>query len=136
MTTLVDSNVLLDLMTNDPVWADWSLAQLDAAALRGPVLITDIVYAELSVRFSRIEQLDAMLEEASVDLERTPRAALFLAAKAYQRYRAHGGTRTGVLPDLFIGAHAAVLARPLLTRDQRRFANYFPTVRLITPTST
>jgi predicted nucleic acid-binding protein len=131
--TLVDTNVLLDLVTDDPVWADWSIQQLDAAAIRGLLTINGIVYAELSVRFERIEDLDTALEEAGITLEEIPRAALFLAGKAFQRYRSAGGTRSGVLPDFFIGAHAAVAGLPLLTRDVQRYRTYFPSLSLISP---
>jgi predicted nucleic acid-binding protein len=99
--TLIDTNVLLDLATDDPVWADWSVRQLDAAAVKGPLVINDVVYAELSVGFERIEELDDLLDEAGVTLEEIPREALFLAGKAFRRYRAAGGTRMGVLPDFF-----------------------------------
>jgi predicted nucleic acid-binding protein len=131
--TLVDTNVLLDLVTDDSDWADWSVRQLDAAALRGELVIDDVVYAELSVRFATIEALDAVLDEARLSIATMPRAALFLAGKVFQRYRAAGGTRTGVLPDFFIGAHAAVAGLPLLTRDARRYRTYFPSIDLITP---
>ncbi len=131
--TLVDTNVLLDVFTDDPVWADWSIRQLDAAAIRGPLAVNDVVYAELSVRFAAIEALDDLLREASVGLAATPRAALFLASKAFARYRESGGARTGVLPDFFIGAHAAVAGLPLLTRDARRYRTYFPRVELMAP---
>jgi predicted nucleic acid-binding protein len=131
--TLVDTNVLLDVLTADPQWADWSIRQLDAASLQGPVVINDIVYAELSVRFATIEAVDAMLAEADIEMAAIPRAALFLAAKAFQRYRAAGGARTGVLPDFFIGAHAAVARLPLLTHDARRYRTYFPSVQLTAP---
>jgi predicted nucleic acid-binding protein len=131
--TLVDTNVLLDLVTNDPKWSEWSLARLEEAALAGPLVINDIVYAETSIRYARIEDLDAMLEKANIDVVRTPRSALFLAGKAFQRYRAAGGTRTGVLPDFFIGAHAAVAGWPLLTRDAGRYRGYFPKIALIAP---
>lgn len=131
--TLVDTNVLLDVATDDPVWAEWSIQQLDAAALRGKLLINDIVYAKLSVRFARIEDLEDMVAEAELVVALMPRPALFLAAKVFQRYRAAGGTRTGVLPDFFIGAHAAVARLPLLTRDVSRFQTYYPAVRLIAP---
>lgn len=133
--TLVDTNVLLDLLTDDPVWAEWSIRQLDAASLQGPLAISDVVHAELSVRFDRIEELDAVLDEAGVSLAPMMRPALFLAGKVFQRYRAAGGTRTGVLPDFFIGAHAAVAGWPLLTRDIQRYRTYFPGLRLIAPES-
>lgn len=131
--TLVDTNVLLDLVTNDRDWADWSLARLEDAALEGPLLINDIVYAETSIRFDRIEDLDATLAAARIKLAPAPRPALFLAGKTFRRYRAAGGTRTGVLPDFFIGAHAAIEGWPLLTRDTNRYRTYFPQVTLIAP---
>ena len=131
--TLVDSNVLLDVVTDGEVWADWSQAQLERAALRGPLIINDVVYAEISTRFTSAEAVDSMLLDLSVDVAPMPRSALFLAGKAYLQYRANGGTRTGVLTDFCIGAHAAVEALPLLTRDARRYRHYFPTVALIAP---
>src|SRR5690349_3213609 len=111
--TLIDTNVLLDLVTDDPTWADWSLRQLEAAANRGPLTINAVIYAELSIRFARAEELEAMLANAGVSMEAIPRPALFMAGKAFQRYRAAGGSRSGVLPDFFIGAHAAVGNIPL-----------------------
>ncbi|CAA7626844.1 type II toxin-antitoxin system VapC family toxin [Magnetospirillum sp. UT-4] len=131
--TLIDTNVLLDLVTDDPVWAEWSIRQLEAASVKGPLSINDVVYAELSVRFERIEALDDVLDEAGITLAQMPRAALFLAGKAFQRYRAAGGGRNGVLPDFFIGAHAAVVGLPLLTRDVQRYRTYFPSLSLIAP---
>ena len=130
---LVDTNVLLDLVTDDPDWAEWSLARLEEAALAGPILINDIVYAETSIRYDRIEDLDAMLSRAMIEIAPTPRSALFLAGKAFRRYRAAGGPRNGVLPDFFIGAHAAVQNWPLLTRDASRYRRYFPKLTLIAP---
>jgi hypothetical protein len=131
--TLVDTNVLLDLVTDDPDWAEWSIATLEAAALEGPLCINDVVYAELSVCYERIEALEAMLEDSAIEIVPPPRAALFLAGKVFTQYRRSGGTRTGVLPDFFIGAHAAVRGIPLLTRDDRRYRSYFPTLELIAP---
>src|SRR5262249_23235935 len=96
--TLIDTNVLLDLATNDPIWADWSVRALDSASIRGPLLINDVIYAELSVRFAAIEMLDAFVEEAGLEQSPTPRAALFLAGKAFRIYRSRGGARSGVLP--------------------------------------
>ncbi|PSH61423.1 DNA-binding protein [Phyllobacterium brassicacearum] len=130
---LVDTNVLLDLVTDDPNWADWSVAQLEAASLRGPLLINDVVYAELAVRYSRIEELEAFVGEAGLEFVPIPRAALFLAGKVYTQYRKSGGSRTGVLPDFFIGAQAAVSQLTLLTRDVGRYRTYFPSLTLITP---
>lgn len=131
--TFVDTNVLLDVATDDPEWADWSLRQLDAAALRGPVLINGVVYSEFSVGYARIEEVEAALAAVAIDIAEIPRAALFLAGKAFQRYRAQGGKRASVLPDFFIGAHAAVAGVPLLTRDVQRYRAYFPGVELIAP---
>lgn len=131
--TLVDTNVLLDLATNDAKWANWSLRQLDAAAIRGPVLINAVVYAEFSVGYIRIEDVGAILVGVGFQLAEIRRPALFLAAKAFQRYRAKGGTRSGVEPDFFIGAHTAVAELPLLTRDPWRFRTYFPGLTLTAP---
>ncbi|KKB76555.1 DNA-binding protein [Devosia soli] len=133
--TLVDSNVLLDLVAADPQWADWSIASLEAARLRGPLFITDVVYAELGVRNQRIELLDEFVAKAGLELVGLPRPALFLAGKAFAEYRMKGGTRTGVLPDFLIGAHAAMTKLPLLTRNERRYRTYFPTIELILPVS-
>ena len=131
--TLVDANVLLDVVTDDPQWADWSIAQLEAASLRGSLLINDVVYAETSIRYQRIEDVDALLTDTGIEVAPMPRAALFLAGKAYSLYRRSGGTRSGVLPDFFIGAHAAVSELPLLTRDVSRYRTYFPSLALIAP---
>ena len=131
--TLVDSNVLLDVATDGQVWADWSQAQLEQAAAVGPLVINDVIYAELSARYPSVDVVDSILRDAGVDLAPMPRSALFLAGKAYLRYRAAGGVRTGVLSDFFIGAHAQVERLPLLTRDVRRYRSYFPKVELIAP---
>jgi predicted nucleic acid-binding protein len=131
--TLVDSNVLIDVMTDDREWATWSEQQLELAASVGAILINDVIYAEISARFVSSDALDAHLFGYRIDLRPTPRAALFLAGKAYLKYRRAGGLRTGVLPDFFIGAHAAVANIPLLTRDARRYQHYFPTIDLIAP---
>jgi predicted nucleic acid-binding protein len=134
--TLVDTNVLLDVATNDARWTDWSLHQLDAAAIRGRVLINAVIYAELSIGYARIEEADRVLVGVGLHFSEIPRPALFLAGKAFQSYRARGGSRTGVLPDFFIGAHAAVAQIPLLTRDPRRYRTYFPSIALIAPDQT
>lgn len=130
---LIDTNVLLDLITDDPKFAEWSIAQLEAASLTGPLLINDVIYAELSVRYETKEKLDEFIDGIGLKLEPVPLAALFLAGKVFQKYRQSGGTRTGVLPDFFIGAHAAVLELQLLTRDVGRYRTYYPTLKLITP---
>ena len=131
--TLVDSNVLLDVVTDGEAWADWSQGQLEQAASVGPLIINDVVYAEISTRYSAVEDVDAMLRDLDIDVVTIPRSALFLAGKAYRRYRASGGARSGVLPDFLIGAHAAVAGWPLLTRDAGRYRSYFPKVTLIAP---
>lgn len=130
---LVDTNVLLDVVTNHPQWAEWSQHQLEAAALKDRLAVNAVIYAELSVGFRRIEEVEAVLAKTQIVIEEIPREALFLAGKAFQRYKARGGTRTGVLPDFFIGAHAAILGIPLLTRDARRYADYFPRLQLLAP---
>jgi predicted nucleic acid-binding protein len=133
---LVDSNVVFDVVTNDERWAGWSQSQLEQAAAADPLAINDIIYAEISTRYVTIEAVDALFQDLEVEVAKIPRSALFLAGKAYLRYRATGGVRTGVLSDFFIGAHAAVARWPLLTRDARRYRTYFPTVELITPAET
>lgn len=132
---LVDTCVLLDVVTDDPVWSDWSLRQLDAAALGGKLVVNAVIYAELSVGIDRIEAVDAMLGDAGIEMIEMPRGALFLAGKVFKRYRAAGGSRSAVLPDFFIGSHAAVAGWPLLTRDVRRYRTYFPSLTLIAPTA-
>lgn len=130
---LVDSNVLLDVLLDDPEWASWSQSQLDLWARRGPLLVNPMVYAELAAGFDSVRALDDTLDEAGLDFEEIPRDALFLAAKAHVLYRRRGGRRKGVLADFFVGAHAAVRRLPLLTRDVRRYRSYFPTVTLVGP---
>lgn len=133
--TLVDSNVILDLLTNDPVWASWSFEQLARQADRGPLLINHIIYAEVSVRFSSFEELDETLRSDQFLRSSLPWSAAFLAGKCFQDYRRRGGSKRSPLPDFFIGAHAAVMKLRLLTRDARRYRTYFPTVQLIAPDS-
>jgi predicted nucleic acid-binding protein len=131
--TLVDSNVLIDIWTDDPQWYDWSLIPLNEAERSGPLLINDVIYAESSVGFLDREDLDAALLKARVAVASMPRLALFHAGKAFTEYRRRGGVRTGVLPDFFIGAHAMVEHLPVLTRDVRRYRHYFPSEELIAP---
>jgi predicted nucleic acid-binding protein len=130
---LVDTNVLIDVLEDEPEWADWSIAQLRAQAKVHPLAINPIIYAELSLAFSTVEALDDTIGNLGLDMLELPRPALFLAGKAFIRYRRQGGKKNNVLADFFIGAHAAVLGCPLLTRDARRYKDYFPGVRLITP---
>jgi len=131
--TLVDTNVLLDVLTEDPVWLDWSSGALLDAAESGPLWINPVIYAEVSVRFTRIEDLEDALPPEDYRRSQLPWEAAFLAGKAFLRYRRVGGLGRSTLPDFFIGAHAAVADVMLLTRDAGRFRTYFPTVRLITP---
>ena len=131
--TLVDTNILFDLATHDSEWAVWSLKAIQDVAVDGPIYINAIIYAELSARYEQPGHVDEFAEIAGVQLLDIPRKAAFLAAKAFGRYREAGGTRTGVLSDFFIGAHAAALDIPILTRDVRRYRTYFPDVRLIAP---
>lgn len=131
--TLIDSSVLLDVSTQDPVWFDWSASALAAAVRAGPVMVNPIIYAEVSVGFDRIEDLEDALPAEIFRREPLPFAAGFLAGKAYRDYRRRGGARTSPLPDFFIGAHAAIGALDLLTRDAGRYRSYFPTVRVISP---
>lgn len=130
---LIDTNVISDIVSNDPHWYDWSVARIEEASILGKLMIIDVVYAELAARYSRIEDLNQMIDGMDLVIAPMSRESLFLAAKAFQRYRTSGGTRTGVLPDFFIGAYAAVARVPLLTRDAKRYATYFPKVELIAP---
>ncbi len=131
--TFIDTNVLLDVLTADPDWREWSAAALSDAAERGPLVINSIVYAELSVGYARIEDLDAALPADHFVRADLPWDAAFLAAKAFARYRSRGGARRSPLPDFFIGAHAAVEGLALLTRDARRYRTYFPRLEIIAP---
>lgn len=130
---LVDTNVLIDVLEDDPVWADWSIEQLRAQSIAHDLVINPIIYAELSQTFSTFEALDEVVEKLGLVLQEIPRPALFLAGKAFVRYRKLGGGKSNVLADFFIGAHAAVKRLPLLTRDAKRYRNYFPSVELVVP---
>ena len=130
---LVDTNVLVDVLENDPDWRPWSLQQLRAQSRVHRLVINPVIYAELSLAFTSFEALDQAVKGLQLALEETPRSALFLAGKAFVRYRREGGAKTNVLADFFIGAHAAVSGYPLLTRDPRRYRTYFPGVTLIAP---
>jgi hypothetical protein len=131
--TLVDSNVLLDVITEDPKWLNWSIEALDRRAAVGPLYVNDVVYAELAVKNDSEAGLDESLRILRVALSPIPKSALFLAGKIFGRYRSAGGIRTSNLPDFFIGAHALVAGLPILTRDVGRFRTYFPEVELIAP---
>jgi predicted nucleic acid-binding protein len=131
-SVLVDSNVLLDILIPDPRWEDWSSAALAEAAESSILVIDPIIFAEVSVGFDRIEELDTALPEALLR-EALPWDAAFLAGKAYPGYRRRGGTKQLPLPDFFIGAHASVRGYALLTRDARRYRTYFPRLPVIAP---
>jgi predicted nucleic acid-binding protein len=130
---LVDTNVLVDVLEDDPEWADWSIGQLRAQSKIHRLAINPIIYAELSMTFSTVEALDSTLDELGLTMIEVPRPALFLAGKAFVRYRRQGGVKSNVLGDFFIGAHAAVSGYPILTRDTRRYASYFSGVTLVAP---
>lgn len=130
---LVDTNILVDVLQDDPQWADWSIGQLRAQASVHQLVINPVIYAEMSLSFSTLEALDSVVKTLLLELREIPRPALFLAAKAYAQYRKRGGSRLSVLPDFFIGAHAAVEGWPLLTRDARRFRTYFPSLEVLAP---
>lgn len=131
--TLVDSNVLLDIITEDELWLEWSSPALAGAADDGPLFINPIIYAEVSVGFTRIEDVEEALPPSDYGRLAVPWEAGFLAGKAFLDYRRNKGTRSSALPDFFIGAHAAVAGLPLLTRDATRYRTYFPSVQLISP---
>ena len=131
--TLVDTNVLFDFLSEDDDWLDWSSAMLAAAAERGRVVINPVVYAEVSVRYDRMEDLNEALPAPFFIHAPLPWEAAFAAAKAFDKYRRRGGARRSPLPDFFIGAHAAVAEMTLLTRDPRRYRTYFPKLRIISP---
>jgi predicted nucleic acid-binding protein len=125
--------VLVDIWQRDPEWAIWSVTQLRAQSQVHELLINPIIYAELSFSFESLEQLDARVEGLALKFRDIPRSALFLAGKAFVKYRRAGGTRTNVLSDFFIGAHAAVLRCGVLTRDPARYRRYFSTVQMVSP---
>ena len=130
---LVDSNVLLDVFTEDPVWFDWSARNLEECAARAQLCINVLIYSEVSIGFARIEELDQALPPGAFTRLPVPWEAAFLAGKAFVRYRRAKGARRSPLPDFLIGAHAAIADIPLLTRDARRYRTYFPKVPLICP---
>ena len=133
MTVLVDSNVLLDLMTADARWFQWSADAIERAADTARLVINPMIYAEVSIRYHRIEDLEAALPSAMIEREPVPYEAAFLAGKCYLAYRQRGGTRRSPLPDFFIGAHAAVAGYQLLTRDASRYRTYFPRLTIVAP---
>lgn len=133
---LVDSNVFLDVFTEDAVWLEWSSAALADAGNAGRLVINPIIYAEISIRFSQMEELDELLAGTGPDREPVTDQMAFLAGKAYIDYRRRGGLKRSPLPDFFIGAHAAIAGYSLLTRDPLRYRSYFPKLAIITPDTT
>jgi len=130
---LIDSNILLDIVTKDPVWFEWSFEALASVAEDFKLCINPLIYAEASIRFASPQEFDLTFPEATYMREPLPYAAAFVAGRAHLAYRRRGGTRTSPLPDFFIGAHAAISGFRLLTRDTTRYRTYFPSVELIAP---
>jgi len=130
---LVDSNILLDIFLDDPVWAEWSESILEKCSSVGEMYINSVVYSEVSIGFNRIEELESALNRGGFRMLDIPREALFLAGKAFLRYRKSGGGKKSPLPDFYIGAQAAVLDLVLVTRDVARYRTYYPTVNLVCP---
>lgn len=130
---IVDSNIILDVFLNDLKWADWSESKLEEYSYSSSLYINSIIYSEISIGFKLIEELEAAVHKAGLQLLEIPKEALFLAGKAFLKYRRKKGAKRTPLPDFFIGAQAAVLDLALLTRDVSRYQSYFPTVELIAP---
>jgi predicted nucleic acid-binding protein len=133
VVTLVDSDVILDIVTEDPEWLDWSAAALATQAKAGLLVVNPVIYAEVAARFDRIEDLEAALPDDFYQRQPLPWEAAFLAGRSFVRYRRRGGQRRSPLPDFYIGAHAVLTGMTLLTRDARRYRTYFPSLRLIAP---
>lgn len=131
--TLIDSCVLLDVITGDKMWADWSAAQIAAAIDRGRAVVNPLIYAEVSVGYETVEELDELLPAGGYEREPLPYLAGFAAGKAFLRYRRGGGQKRSPMPDFYIGAHAAIAGYQLLTRDVSRYRTYFPTIDIIAP---
>ncbi len=130
---IVDTNIIIDVLEDDPKWAQWSIDQLTAQSQAHALTINPVIYAELSVTFNEVEALDKILDEMGLILQEIPRPALFLAGKAFIKYKRAGGKKSNVLPDFFIGAHAAVMGCGIVSRDATRYQNYFPSVAITTP---
>ena len=132
-SVLVDSNVILDVVEDDPDWCEWSLRVLNQYSETYQLIINPIIYAEVSISFERIEEFEDVLTSGGFKMVPIPKEALFLAGKAFVKYRRKQGVKTAPLPDFFIGAHAAVADITLLTRDKKRIKHYFPSVELVSP---
>jgi predicted nucleic acid-binding protein len=130
---LVDTNVLVDVLADEQSWAEWSIAQLRAQSQLHELAINPIIYSELSLMYDSLEALDDVIQAMRLKYLEVPREALFLAGKAFAKYRREGGAKHNVLPDFFIGAHAAIERCAILTRDAARYRTYFPTVKLVMP---
>ncbi len=130
---LVDTNILIDVLNNEPRWADWSIHQLRLQSKIHVLSINPMIYSELSCTFSKIEELDEVVHSMGLKFLQIPKPALFLAGKAHLAYRQNGGTKRNILGDFFVGAHAAVSRLPVLTRDIQRYKTYFPSVKLVSP---
>ena len=133
MDVLVDSNIILDVLTEDPTWFSWSSTTLAHEADTNGLIINPIIYSEISIRFATIEELEEALDPLVFRKEPLPWEAAFLAGKVFLKYKRRGGSKTTPLPDFFIGAHALVAGVPLLTRDRKRYRRYFPNLHLIAP---
>ena len=131
--TLVDTNVLIDILSSDTNWETWSAAALRQRSGHGPLVINEIVYAELAGRYSTQQALDSIVERLDLHFEWLPKSALHLAGQTFTKYRRSGGTRSSILADFFIGAHAAIIQFPIITRDTKRYRTHFPDVELIAP---
>jgi predicted nucleic acid-binding protein len=129
--TLIDSNILIDILGGDPRWSASSIVSLADRAKRGPIAINDVIYAELSAGFETREKLDQEIDAMGLKVTQLTKSALFLAGQAFRRYRAAGGTRANVLADFFIGAQASDESWPILTRDAKRYRTYFPDVKVV-----
>jgi predicted nucleic acid-binding protein len=130
---LVDSNIILDIFLDDPNWAEWSEAVLSEYSVNTSLYINPIIYTEISIGFKKIEELETALAQGGFQILEIPKEALFLAGKAFLKYRRSKGAKNSPLPDFFIGAQAAVLDLELITRDTKRYQTYFPTVKIISP---
>lgn len=133
MPIIVDSNIILDILTKDKIWYEWSAGKLAEYAAENDLIINQIIYAEISIRFSKVEELKAVLKEANIKCENMPFEAGFLAGKCFMAYKKRGGVKGSVLPDFYIGAHAAITRRPILTRDKSRYVSYFKNLRVVSP---
>ena len=130
---MVDSNVILDVLTEDPRWLEWSRRTMERYTEDNPLVMNPVIYAEVSVHFESIEELEQALPEAMFERRRIPREAAFLAGKCFVQYRRRGGIRRSPLPDFFIGAHATVEGLQLITRDAARYRTYFPKLQVVAP---